>query len=231
MTTFLAVGQSITSVVSNTQRKEVTVKVYVDAQGYVQNAGFIFKPISVLEVGTITGPVALVLHRTVSSTSASVFQAFQSGIGTHFVVDKDGTVYQAASLFKRTQHVGRIRSRCKEERSCAAAERVALKKMSIGATYGHEKAKSYPARYPMNEDSVGIETVANYDRATKTWEAATSSQSASIRLLVGILKDEYGLSDADIYEHDKIAYKTPGEGADLYGNPVPPILPPRYPGP
>lgn len=82
--------------------------------------------------------------------------------------------------------------------------------------YNHEKVKAYPLRYPMNEDSVGIETVAKFDRSKKEWEAPTVEQSVAISRLIGILKEEYGLSDADIYEHDRVSYKEPGEGAGLY---------------
>lgn len=105
--------------------------------------------------------------------------------------------------------------------------------------YDHEKIKDYRARYPMNEDSIGIETVAKYMEATKTtaaaWEAPTAEQSASISRIVGILKKNYGISETDIYEHDKISYKTPGEGAGLYGGDDEPvrssIVPPRFPPP
>ena len=48
------------------------------------------------------------------------------------------------------------------------------------------------------------------------WEVATKAQKDSIKNLVEILKDEYNLSEDDIYEHDKISRKTDGEGANLY---------------
>lgn len=38
----------------------------------------------------------------------------------------------------------------------------------------------------------------------------------SIEKLVDIIKNIYELEDRDVYEHDKISYKTEGEGADLY---------------
>ena len=213
----IAVAESRTTPVSNTQRMVVKVRAYVDDNGWVQNAGFVFKRIPVLEKGTINGPTALVLHRTVSSTAASALSAFSSGIGTHFVVDKDGTTYQCASLLKKTAHVGPIRSRCHADGTCSAEELASFKQWSSRMPcYNHEKKKSYPARYPMNEDSVGIETVAMYHERTRTWDAPTPAQKSAIRNLVGILKEEYGLDDADIYEHDKIAWKTEGEGAGLY---------------
>lgn len=223
MTTFVRVGQASTSAISNTQRKEVVVEVYVDAKGYVQNAGFVHQPIMALEKGVITGPKAIVLHRTDSTTATGSIQAFQSGVGTHFIVDKDGTVTQTASLLKQTAHVGKIKSKCYESGTCPADETKKIKGWGFAPSkvYDHEKVKDYPARYPMNKDSIGIETVAKYTEATKTtaaaWEAPTAEQSTSISRIVGILKKNYGISEKDIYEHDKISYKTPGEGAGLYG--------------
>lgn len=229
---YIPVAQSTTTPVSQTQRKEVAVKVYVDDNGWIQNAGFTFQHIAALGNGSIDGPLAIVLHRTVSSTAASALAAFKSGVGTHFVIDKDGTTYQCESLLKKTAHVGPIRSRCHIERKCPADELESFKEWgSRMSCYRHERVKSYPVRYPMNEDSVGIETVAMYHVSTKTWDAATPEQTTAIYQLVGILKEHYGLSDADIYEHDKIAWKTEGEGADLYYMPDIPIVQPRYPGP
>lgn len=231
MSRYVHIGASATSPASNTQRKQIAVKAYIDAKGYVQNAAFVFRQIPALEHGPLPDIRAIVLHRTDSSTSASAFRAFERGIGTHFVVDKDGTVYQTASLNHKTWHVGKIRSRCEADGSCEPSEAAALRKMSFSQKHGYEKSKPYPQRYPMNEDSVGIETVADYDPQTSTWDAATAAQAESIRALVYLLKREYGLSESDIYEHDRISYKTAGEGADLYDLPAPALLPPGRPGP
>lgn len=57
----------------------------------------------------------------------------------------------------------------------------------------HEKPKIYPQHYPMNEDSVEIETVAKFDQTTGQWEPPTTEQSAAITRLIAILKNEYGL--------------------------------------
>ena len=92
---------------SNTARKAVPVPVYVDEHGYVQNAGFVFKPIPALEHGRLQGPRAIVMHRTVSSTARSSLNAFRRGIGTHFLIGKDGLIYQTASLLEKTHHVER----------------------------------------------------------------------------------------------------------------------------
>lgn len=212
----IVVGQARTTPTSQGQRKVLPVKVYVDAKGYVQNAGFVFKPIAALEKGAISGPKAVVLHRTDSRAIASPLKSFERGIGTHFIVDKDGTIYQTASLLNKTFHVGKIKSKCFANGSCPIDEMKMLKSWGWAheRVYDHEKIKAYPVRYPMNEDSVGIETVSDHDG--KSWETATSAQSTSIRLIIQILKNEYGLGNADIYEHDEISYKTPGEGAGLF---------------
>lgn len=212
----ISVARATTSPVSQTQRRVVAVKVYVDEKGYVQNAGFVLKPIAALDKGAMDGPKAVVLHRTDSRGLASPLQSFEGGIGTHFIVDKDGCVYQTASLLRKTAHVGKIKSRCFEGGSCPVDEMKKIKSWgwAPAKVYAHEKSKDYPARYPMNEDSVGIETVADHDGTS--WEAPTPAQASAIQSIIQILKGEYGLDNADIYEHDKISYKTPGEGAGLF---------------
>ncbi len=61
-----------------------------------------------------------------------------------------------------------------------------------------------------------------YIKETKEWEKATEAQIKSINLLLDILLKYYTKNDGssltvkDIYPHDKIAYKTDGEGGGLY---------------
>ncbi|MDH5823552.1 N-acetylmuramoyl-L-alanine amidase [Luteimonas sp. RD2P54] len=80
------------------------------------------QPIAALEKGAISGPVAVVLHRTVSAAPVSALAPLSGDIGTHFLIDKDGTTYQTASLRKYTAHVGPIKSRCLAEGTCEAEE-------------------------------------------------------------------------------------------------------------
>lgn len=202
-----------------THCKDVPLKAHIDGNGYIQNAKFVHKPIPALEKGAITGPKAIVLHRTDSSNLESSLQSFKKGVGTHFIVDKDGTVTQTASLLKKTSHVGKIKSRCYESGTCPADEKAKIKSWGWAPqkVHDHEKVKSYPARYPMNEDGIGIEVVAKNNN--EVWEAATPAQLVSITTIVRILQNAYGLGEADIYEHDQISYKKPGEGADLYHGP------------
>lgn len=225
---FVEVGASQTSDVANTRRAELSLDPYIGENGYVQNAGFVQQPIAALEKRDIVGPVAIVLHRTDGASVDSALNSAKSGIGTHFYVAKDGTVYQAASLLKHTSHVGRIRSRCYETNSCPATEMATIRGFGWAPkrVHDHEKIKAYPVRYPMNEDSVGIETVSRCirncgpgDKGVPEWESPTAEQTRSIANLIRILKSAYGIGDADIYEHDLISYKTAGEGAGLWVGP------------
>ncbi len=222
---FTEVGSASTSDSSNTERAEFSVAVYVGENGYVQNAGFVHQPIAALEKRDLADPVAIILHRTDGASVQSALNSAGSGIGTHFYVDKDGTVYQTASLHKHTSHVGRIRSRCYEATSCPAIEMEQIRGFGWAPkrVHDHEKVKSYPTRYPLNEDSVGIETVSRCvrncgpnDKGTPEWETPTAEQTKSIANIITILQDAYSLADADVYAHDLISYKTAGEGAGLW---------------
>ena len=171
-----------------------------------------------LEKGSLTQQQtkAIILHRTNTDTSLQAANGFLGGLGTHFLIDTDGTIYQCASLYKYTQHVGKIRSKAKETGTWSEKEQQHIKSLgnNVQVLYDYEKTKSYPNRYPINSDSIGIEVVGKYK--SNQWEVATKAQKDSIKNLVEILKDEYNLSEDDIYEHDKISRKTDGEGANLY---------------
>lgn len=224
MTRFIDIGQAITTAALDKAPVELRVDAYVDKDGYIQNANFKLQPIPALEKGSLIGPRAIVLHRTAGDSLASALSAAGPS-GTHFYVDKDGAVHQAASLHKKTYHVGSIKSKCRAEGTCPAKEDALIASWGWAPRriHNHEKVKAYGDRYPMNEDSVGIEVVSRCltncgrdEPDNATWEAPTPEQAESISLLIRILKRVYDLGDADIYEHDRISYKKGGEGAGLY---------------
>ncbi|WP_300906554.1 peptidoglycan recognition family protein [Helicobacter typhlonius] len=170
---------------------------YVDSEGYIQGAGFKLPTDSkgndvkinlanFIEHGEIGKIRAIILHRTMSKSAQSSIDWWQNhkakGAGTHFMIDKDGTIYQCASLYKTTWHVG-------------------ARKKGITIT---------------NNTSIGIEVVAWYDDKTHKWDEATREQKIALRKIIKILLKHYNLTENDIYEHDKIANKTAGEGANLY---------------
>jgi len=140
-----------------------------------------------LERKPLTSVKGIVLHRTASRTSNSTITAFENGrngvnYGTHFVVDKDGTIMQTASLSFYTLHVGKVRNK----------------------------------EYPVNKNSIGIEVVGMYNDESDTWEQLTQEQINSTAWLVNSLRQTYNLQRTDVYTHDKISYKTPGEGTMVF---------------
>lgn len=189
--------------------------------GWLTDPGIVRNEVAGLGSGRLGEVNAVVMHRTDSPTADSALHTFATGrdgvqYGTHFLIDKDGTIYQTASLEQRTRHVGRIKSRCDAEDSCSAEEAalIAARGWDPGGTHTREQAKDYPQRYPLNQDSVGIEVVGQH--RNDQWDAPTAAQQASINRLVNTLQQHYGIGDRDVYAHDVISYKTPGEGAGLY---------------
>jgi len=103
-------------------------------------------------------------HQTNAPTLQSTFNSYQhaNANGAHFIIDKDGSIYQTASLFRITYHVGLMRSRCLITHRCEPAE---LKKAALlenawrtKEISDREKAKTWPERFPANTDSIGIRT-------------------------------------------------------------------------
>lgn len=63
-----------------------------------------------------------------------------------------------------------------------------------------------------NFNSIGIEVVGNYNSETKTWDPLTDEQiENTAQALVSILI-EYDLTIDDVYPHEDVSWKTPGEG-------------------
>lgn len=189
--------------------------------GWLTGLGIVHNEITGLGRGKLEEVHAVVMHRTESATADSALRAFATGrdgvqYGTHFLIDKDGTIYQTASLEQRTLHVGKIKSRCVEEGSCSTEEATLARARGWNptGTHNHEMVKNYPERYPLNQDSVGIEVVGRH--VDGKWEQPTTEQQASIKRLVNTLQQHYGIGDRDVYAHDVISYKTAGEGAGLY---------------
>lgn len=189
----------------------------VDQDGFVNHSKFTKKQITQLEKGNLNSVHAIVLHRTVNSSANQTFDSFENGIGTHFLVGKDGKIYQTASLNKLTYHVGKIKSKCYENNSCSEDEQTKIKGWGWAPTkiYNHEKKKSYPDRYPMNQDSIGIEVVGDY--VNEKWDNIPDIQVKSVVCVVNFLLNHYNLKKAeDIYEHEDVSYKTEGEGSTVH---------------
>jgi len=137
----------------------------IDRDGMVNDPRVRRRRFTTLERGEMPLVNGIVVHQTGGATAQSTFNSYQqSNFGAHFLVDKDGAVYQTASLFKRTNHVGLLRSRCLARHSCTPAELKALQKAGPRDRNRIEQRKDFPDRFPANRDSIGIELVGEYNR-------------------------------------------------------------------
>lgn len=111
--------------------------IYVDHNGYIQNTKFISHSVPGLGHGDMPKINAIILHRTESNTKESSFSSFENKhVRTYFFVYKNGNIYQTESLFEYTSHIGKIRSRCSEEKTCSKEESKAIKKL-VGMSKNH----------------------------------------------------------------------------------------------
>ena len=188
-----------------------------------------------LEQGNLTKEQvkAIVLHRTDSATALQTINSFLgNGLGTHFLIDKDGTIYQCASLHKWTHHIGDIKAKDLEINGKNSNDYSSYKNKTYRQVSKLEQTdKQYPHRYPINKDSIGIEMVGkcyndkekkikiglNYTQYNGKWEESTQKQKDLASQLTDILKDIYNMTNDDIYGHGEIsAHKTFNEGNNLY---------------
>lgn len=182
-----------------------------------------------LHRGNMESINAIVVHQTDSDSAQQTFNKYAVGhpTGAHFLIDKHGVIYQTALLTKQCMHVGRIKSRCYEEKSCTkiefnTAHRIyheAGIKFSVRAKnlHLHEKNKTYPDRYPLNEDSIGIEVVGRAKKsatsAREVYESVNAVQNSSLKWLINELYILLNLRDDDVYRHPDISRKNLSEAS------------------
>jgi N-acetyl-anhydromuramyl-L-alanine amidase AmpD len=77
---------------------------HLDSQGYVLNARVQRTPHPLIEHGTLQRISGIIVHQTGAASGASSSSSYtmQNANGAHFLIDKDGTIYQTASLFRQT---------------------------------------------------------------------------------------------------------------------------------
>lgn len=192
----------------------------IDEHGIIVDSKVILRRFPSIEHGPLDSAHAIVVHQTDSSTAQQTFNSYNSGgNGAHFLIDKDGQIYQTASINKRCYHVGRlIKSKCLSVgiSSCKSADMAKAITMSwskqIRAIDAIERGKSYPERYPVNGDSVGIELVGRHIDDDR-YEVVRAMQNSSLKWLVGELFSHLSITDSDVYKHPEISYKHPGEAS------------------
>lgn len=154
----------------------------------------------------------IIVHQTGGSTAASSLSSYRNAgaSGAHFLIDRDGTIYQTASMYKKTWHVGKLKARCLVEQRCTPVELAALKKFNPTAENKQEKAKQVPDRYPSNDDSVGIELVGKV-LANGVYEAVTAAQNTSLHWLVTEIQTTLGVAVTEVFRHPEVSRKNPSE--------------------
>ncbi|PCE30004.1 N-acetylmuramoyl-L-alanine amidase [Burkholderia ubonensis subsp. mesacidophila] len=190
---------------------------FISKQGHVDAERIKVKIFSTIERGQMSKVNGIVVHQTDGTTASSSFNSYaESGAnGAHFLIDKNGAIYQTASVYKRTNHVGLLKSRCLVEKKCSPSE---FKRMShMAGKYkklsGVEYRRGFPDRYPGNADSIGIEIVGRMDRETEIYEVVNDKQNESLRWLVKELCETLGVSVAEIYKHPEVSYKKETEAS------------------
>ena len=91
--------------------------VTVDKDGwFVNDASIRREPRPAIEHGAMKSIRGVIVHQTGSSTAAGTLSSYQraNANGAHFLIDKDGTTYQVASMYRKTWHVGKLQAKCLE---------------------------------------------------------------------------------------------------------------------
>lgn len=191
----------------------------IDAKGRVLHPGVVWQPYLNLERGDLSHVSGIIVHQTDSSTAASTLNGYKTAkTGAHFLIDKDGTLYQTLSLLKRVNHVGKLRARCIAEHLCAPGEQRKIGLMSPRTRNRYEMTKSPPARYPSNTDSIGIELVGKASppppgRTEGIYEATTGQQNHTLKWLIGELVETLHVRLTEVFRHPVVSQKNNTEAA------------------
>jgi N-acetyl-anhydromuramyl-L-alanine amidase AmpD len=199
----------------------------INADGMVAgSARIVSKRFLSLERGPMNVVRGIIVHQTDAATAQATFNKYKGSrpAGAHFLVDKDGAIYQTASLKKRTVHVGALKARCLAEMTCEPAQFAGRGALAVNAV---EMKKAVPARYPSNSDSVGIELVGrcylppgfkipsgasalDIDKLRGeygVYELATGAQNASLRWLTEELRASLHVPESEIHRHPDVSWK------------------------
>ena len=174
-----------------------------------------------LEGGPMLAIHGIVVHQTGSLTATATLNGYKQPKpnGAHFLIDKDGTIYQTASVYKKTRHVGYLKSRCVAKHTCSPTELQDLKGKKVGKQIGTvETKKKWPARYPSNEDSIGIEIVSlalpkTVPENKQIFESVTKEQQASLKWLVQELTLTLKVQMTEVFRHPEVSWKNVTEAS------------------
>jgi len=202
-----------------------------ETSGHVDAERITVKIFSNIERRKMDAINGIVVHQTDSSTAQSTFNSYKNkgANGAHFLIDKDGTIYQTASLHRVTNHVGKLQSRCINTLKCSPVELKASRKADkLGSTplTRHEAGKIFPNRYPKNADSIGIEIMGrafpnedkNINNGEPIYESVTNEQDNSLKWLIRELLETFKIKMQEVYRHSEIGRKNRSEASTAQWN-------------
>src|SRR5579863_3695506 len=191
---------------------------FISKAGLVDAERVELKIFSTIERGPMDKVNGIVVHQTGGSSAESAFSSYRhkGANGAHFLIDKDGTIYQTASLYRVANHVGKLQSRCISTKVCSPEEFKSSHELRNKYTQlsRREHKKKFPERYPSNFDSVGIEIVGGIvleDGESSIYEDVNANQNASLQWLVRELSETLHVSMQEVYRHPDVSYKVKTE--------------------
>ena len=201
----------------------------VDKNGMViNNARILPRRTTAIERAAMPTVRGIIVHQTGSSTEQAVFNSYlvPGANGAHFLISKQGTIYQTASLYRRTNHVGNVRARCLAEHRCTAAEIKQYSKSGPKAISRTEMTKSVPERYPPTWTASALKSLASrrclrakdapnltpkkqqeFINENAVYEAVNGPQQSALSYLVEELKNSLQIPGTEIHRHPAVSYK------------------------
>ncbi len=189
-----------------------------------------------IERGKRTATItSIVVHQTDASTAASTLNSYKRHKmnGAHFLIDLDGTIYQTAAIYQRTDHVGLLKAKCLAIGTCTPKD---YAKTGVQGMHRIEMRKAVGERYPSNMEAVGIEMVgrAELPKGFKppekqsrrplhelrgefaVYPTPTAAQNQALTWLVESLQDSMMLSPSEVFKHPEVSRKnlTEAKGAN-----------------
>jgi N-acetyl-anhydromuramyl-L-alanine amidase AmpD len=195
---------------------------HIDQKGIIEDQRMVKAISPNIERGPMLSIAGLIVHQTGGASAQSSLDSYKNAgaNGAHFLIDKDGTIYQTASIKKQAWHTGKLKSRCMFEARCSTAESKLNAKFSPSAENKREMKKSVPDRFPSNQDAVGIELVgealprgAALPEEKKTYEAVSKPQNDSLSWLVKELSLTLRLPLTEVFRHPTVSRKNPSEAS------------------
>jgi N-acetylmuramoyl-L-alanine amidase len=199
---------------------QLATSLQIDKDGMVSDPKVVPVRSTNIERGSMPVVHGIIVHQTGGGSAQSTLDSYKKvdANGAHFLIGKDGTIYQTASLNEKTWHVGKLKARCLAELSCSPADIKASQTFSPTVENKREMAKPVPQRYPSNSDAIGIELVGAAlptpkDKTQLVYEPVTKEQNESLAWLVKSLSTTLAVPTTEVFRHPDVSRKNPTEAS------------------